>query len=219
MIRTRNTFMHENSWFLWPYLVIAIATLLVLLIFSKSEIHLFINQHHHPISDVFFKYITWLGDGNLVLLVGLFFLFFSFRKSLTILSLLIAIGLVVQPLKRFVFEDQLRPKKYFEGIYELHFIEGVKVHGFNSFPSGHATTAFGLLFLLAIYSKNKWIKVGLLALSLLAAFSRVYLSQHFLVDIFAGSLIGISLAIIANYYFSQKKAQLIYLCLISFLKK
>jgi membrane-associated phospholipid phosphatase len=65
----------------------------------------------------------------------------------------------------------------------------------NSFPSGHATTTFSLFCLLSLLAvKRGW---GWLwfALALLAAYSRVYLGQHFFGDIFAGAVIGTSASV------------------------
>jgi len=40
--------------------------------------------------------------------------------------------------------------------------------------------------------------------AILVAYSRIYLSQHFLTDVLAGSLIGVSIAMIVYYVFNTK---------------
>jgi membrane-associated phospholipid phosphatase len=72
----------------------------------------------------------------------------------------------------------------------FHQVPGVELHLLHSFPSGHATTAFALFFLLALINQNKGLQIFFLIAALIAAFSRVYLSQHFLSDVLAGSAIG-----------------------------
>ena len=68
-----------------------------------------------------------------------------------------------------------------------------------SFPSGHATTAFTLFTCLALIVPNKLLKILFFAIAALAAYSRIYISQHWLVDIFAGSIIGVTIA--TGFYF------------------
>jgi membrane-associated phospholipid phosphatase len=60
----------------------------------------------------------------------------------------------------------------------------------RSFPSGHATSAFAIFLAVALISGNRYVKVLCFIFACLVAFSRVYLSQHFLIDIIAGSMIG-----------------------------
>jgi membrane-associated phospholipid phosphatase len=62
--------------------------------------------------------------------------------------------------------------------------------GGRSFPSGHATSAFALFLCLAFLSANRYIKLISFMSACFIAFSRVYLSQHFLIDIYFGSIIG-----------------------------
>jgi membrane-associated phospholipid phosphatase len=87
---------------------------------------------------------------------------------------------------------------------QLTFVAGVDVHtGATSFPSGHTMTAFALYGLLAfLLTEKKWIGFFLSLLAIGAAISRVYLVQHFLQDIYLGSLMGFSLAVL--WYSIQK---------------
>lgn len=62
--------------------------------------------------------------------------------------------------------------------------------GQNSFPSGHATSAFAVFTCLALLTKNSYLKIIFFIIAVIAAFSRTYLSQHWLVDVTIGSLIG-----------------------------
>lgn len=180
----------KNRFFIIPYLVFILFSTYFLVFFSKAEIHIFLNDFYHPVADVFFKYITYLGDGLAVALFIIILLFISYRYFLIELASVLFTTIVVQTLKRLIFSDSLRPEKYFSGIYELHLVAGVKMHHFNSFPSGHTASAFGLFFLAALICKNNMLKLLFFVISLLTACSRVYLSQHFLVDIYFGSIIS-----------------------------
>jgi undecaprenyl-diphosphatase len=81
-----------------------------------------------------------------------------------------------------------------------------------SFPSGHATTAFAAFPILAIvvyYSSRipkvlKYILILILAIfPLVVAFSRLYLGVHYLSDVVAGAIVGLS-ATCVFYYFHSK---------------
>jgi membrane-associated phospholipid phosphatase len=123
-------------------------------------------------------------------ILGVVLLFFSIRKSVFIFSSGMLAGIIAQFLKRIIFPDMVRPVKYFEGVQELYLVEGVTVHSSFSFPSGHAATVFALCFCLSIFAKKDLVKFMLFLLAVVVAFSRVYLSQHFLNDILAGSALG-----------------------------
>lgn len=180
----------SNNFFLLPYLVVLIILFPVLLIYTKPEIHLWINQHNSPLFDWFFKHLTFLGDGLFIIIPAIILLFFSLRHFVFLVVTYFSTGLITQLLKRLFFEDVIRPSKYFHDLYSLHLVDGVNMLSGRSFPSGHSTSAFALFLCLALILRNRFVKSLCFLLACLVAFSRVYLSQHFLVDIIAGSIIG-----------------------------
>lgn len=56
--------------------------------------------------------------------------------------------------------------------------------------SVHAPSAFAVFISLALFSNKRLWQLLFTFLAMLVAFSRVYLSQHFVMDIWAGALIG-----------------------------
>ena len=179
------------------YFLLLFFGFLILLNQGKADIHLFVNQLNHPIADTFFKYITHLGDGLFSVAVIIALLFFSKRNSLMQFMAFISSGLLVQVLKRFVFKGSLRPVAFFEGIAELHLVEGVKIARLHALPSGHTATAFALFFCLIFTTRNRVLQAFYLFLALITGYSRMYLSQHFLPDVLLGSLIGVALALLS----------------------
>jgi membrane-associated phospholipid phosphatase len=180
----------NNAFFLVPYLIVLVVFVPIFLLYSKPEIHLWINQYNSDFSDWFFKHITFLGDGLFIILPVIALLFFSLRHFVYLLTAYFSTGLFAQLLKRIFFEDVVRPSRYFQDIASLHLVDGVKMLSGRSFPSGHSTSAFALFLCIALLSNNRYIKLACFILACLVAFSRVYLSQHFLIDVYFGSIIG-----------------------------
>jgi membrane-associated phospholipid phosphatase len=178
-----------NPFFLLMLPVWGIGLLLVLN-GDKLKTHLAINAWHDGFSDYFFRTITHAGDGLFMAGIGVILLFTRIRSGLMVLLTLALSGLIAQLLKKQIFYEALRPGFFFKGMDGFHQVPGVELHLLHSFPSGHATTAFALFFLLALINQNKGLQIFFLIAALIAAFSRVYLSQHFLSDVLAGSAIG-----------------------------
>ncbi len=191
-----------NRYFLIPYIFTLLACAILLIVFSKTELHILSNKAHSVFFDYFFKYLTNLGDGAMIAILFIALLFVKYRYAFAFLAGSLLTSAVVNILKKLVLHDMYRPSKYFEmyKTYQLHLVEGVKLHSLQSFPSGHTATAFNVFFMLAMLVKNKFLKLILFVLAALVAYSRVYLSQHFLIDISAGSVLGILFVLLAFWW-------------------
>jgi membrane-associated phospholipid phosphatase len=186
------------------YIILLICLGLIFLPFySKGQPEIQINHLHHPIWDIFFSWITHLGDGLILILPLVFLLFYKYCYFLLFfLASIFHLGLV-QLGKNWVFQGMPRPVEFLKDI-SFYKVPGVTLHHWGSFPSGHTATAFMLAsFLFLVLPKKFKIHVLLIGTACLVGFSRVYLMQHFLVDIWAGALIGIFSTSIA-YLIVQK---------------
>lgn len=165
----------------------------LLLLFAKEDLFLELNSLNTAVGDLAFPYITCLGEGYFSVLLVLFFLFYRYSYALISAISFIFTGIAVQFLKHIVFSDVLRPLKHFEGIADIHTVAGVGMHSFFSFPSGHSAGAFSLFFMISLIlsGKRKFLGVFLFLLAMLTGYSRIYLGQHFPVDVYAGSIIGV----------------------------
>lgn len=190
----------KERFILLIYAVTLLTISAILLLYGKTEIHMYINRHSHPIFDYLFKYITLLGDGILVLFVCCILLFYQYKISVTQAIAYALSGTITQIFKHLIFSDSPRPILYFKNHpeYILRLVEGVEPACHNSFPSGHTASAFAMFMLFAFMVKNRPLKIFLLLAALLVGYSRVYLSQHFLADITFGSLIGVASAILSS---------------------
>lgn len=166
---------------------------------GKEDAHLVLNGYHSPYLDLFFKYVTHVGHGFVPIIVFHLLLFVRYSWALGFGVSSLVMGIVVQTLKRSVFAGDHRPAMLFsEG--GLPQIEGVDLMLHHSFPSGHSATGFCLCLMLAFFSKQKWANYFFMVLALLIAFSRVYISQHFIQDTVVGSWIGLVLALLGYVF-------------------
>lgn len=192
----------RNKLFFIPYLIFLLVGAFFLLYYSKQESFLLINQHHYLFFDFFFKYFTFLGDGRFVILVIIILLFINYSQAIILAVSYLFSGAITQLLKKVFFYNNDRPISILKKEL-IHLVDGVDLHSMHSFPSGHSTSAFCLCAILAfIAPKSK----GLLyfTLAFLAAYSRIYLAQHFLEDIYVGSLVGVVVSIFVFYFLTKK---------------
>jgi len=189
--RTLQRLWGQNQGFLLPFGFGILTGLLILAIFTKEDVHLAIDAHHCRDGDMFFSLVTSLGDGWAAVALVLILLFVRYRDAILMATVNIVSALIIQLLKHGPFAGSLRPWEYFRGTNALHVVPGIDMYSFNSFPSGHAATACASCFCLSLMTPHRGMKATLAIAGLVIAFSRVYLSQHFLADVCAGALLGI----------------------------
>jgi len=187
-------------YFLVPYLLLLVFGFGYWLMHEHGDYVLLLNESHTPTGDFFFKYITHFGDGYLLAAVIAVVLILNWRAGLVFGAIGIGHSIISGVLKRVVFEGTPRPKTYFEDADFLNYVAGVSVHGFNAFPSGHTMTAFALATFVSLYFDKKWLTGTMFVLAVFAGISRVYLLQHFLIDILVGSMIGVVVTATTFYY-------------------
>ena len=181
----------QNQSFFLLYLVFLIFSLGLLVISSNQSVTLFANQHYFKLGDKLFFEVSEWANGGLFYFIVLIVFVFQKRIGLYMLYAGILGSVVAQFMKRVLFSGSERPFKYFENsAFHLHLVEGTVIKYFNSFPSGHTTTAFCLASFLSFFSKNKFVKAIFFIYAVLVAYSRMYLGQHFFIDVIAGSLVG-----------------------------
>ncbi len=198
--------LRKNAYFFLCFCFFLIVVGILLLFNEKGALELAINREHQRWLDVFFKYLTHVGDGLFYVLVIVILLIFRRRQGWIALVCFAVVGASVQFLKKLVFYQALRPKLFFGEQELLHFVEGVSVHSHESFPSGHAATAFSVFCLLSLFSKNPVWGLPLCILAILAACSRVYLLQHFILDIYVGAILGTILTLVIYHLMTRVRA-------------
>ena len=190
----------------WLTAIYLLFTAVLIAVTNHGDIVLWINARHTVQGDFFFKYWTYLGDGVLLGVVALYFLFTHLFRFYFMLIAIALQTVFVHIFKQWLFAGEPRPKVFFEGITDqLNFVEGVTVRGYDSFPSGHTASAFTLAFVLIWCTRNAWLRVLLLCAAILVGISRIYILQHFARDVFFGSAFGI-LAVVLAWFMIKKYA-------------
>ena len=201
-------FFKNNAFIFLIYFAVIFTAIYFLLSYDKSTIHIYINQLvGNKIIDAVFFYITYLGDGAVAPIIVALILVYNIRLGIYAAVSVIAATLVSTLLKFCFYDEIMRPAFIFKWYNHtpIKYVVGEHMHIHNSFPSGHSTQAFAIFMCLVFFTKNNYIKLLFFILALLTAFSRTYLSQHWLVDITVGSIIGTSFSLVFYYIFLYKK--------------
>ncbi len=181
-----------------------ISGIILLSVYHKGDFVLRLNTIANPNLDEFFKLFTHLGLGGLLAILAVVFLFVRYYYSILLIGSLICAGLFTFLLKQVVFTHMPRPIKYFEPGTITHMISGIDYHHWGSFPSGHTMTAFAGSFVLTLIIREKQWGFVFFIIAFLVGISRVYLCQHFFMDVYVGGLIGTIYTFALHYLLGYK---------------
>lgn len=180
-------------------------------ILGKVPVFLFLNHGLGNFADLLFEYITYLGDGFIWVPIAIYFIWKRRQELVLLISTISLSTLLAQGIKNFVFTAEPRPTTLITDQTLIHTVPGVELHGFYSFPSGHTTTACCVFLLACLLIPKKWIlPIGFLYL-LLVGYSRVYLAQHFPLDVGGGLIVGtisLWLSLLLQQLYNQSLKQL-----------
>jgi membrane-associated phospholipid phosphatase len=138
--------------------------------------------------------VTFVGDAGLVLCL---FLFVARRSPATIwvVSIATIIGTFLSRSIK-VYFGMLRPPAV---LAEDQFVLIGKGFEHYSFPSGHSLTIFILVSVLFYFSRSSGTRATLVALGVVVALSRVIVGVHWPIDVLAGGVLGIAIAMASIY--------------------
>jgi hypothetical protein len=164
----------------------------IVLFTDKLDFQSTLNSFNTPFLDQITPSLTHVGDGLFACgLVILMAVFFQKRSAMLLFMSYAGSSIITQILKRTLFIDSKRPMYYFDKVANYHKIDGLVYHYSNSFPSGHATTCFAIFTILAyLHAQTNLARILCFVFALLFSLTRVYLSQHFILDVIAGATIG-----------------------------
>jgi membrane-associated phospholipid phosphatase len=179
--------------------------ILIYFAFTKEQLFFAINGNNNSFLDYLFYLLTELGNTWTFIIVILISLFLPRRFTYMLLAGLAISSLLAQGLKHFVFDDAMRPLKYFQDSARVHHLVNSAFLYNHSFPSGHSVSVFTLVTLLVAVIPRRRYDLLLLFMACLTAYSRVYLGQHFFEDVVFGSVIGVFSGTIAIFIFRDDK--------------
>jgi membrane-associated phospholipid phosphatase len=213
----------QNAVFLTLSLLLALSLGLALIYIPKDELHLLLCDRHTHARDIFYRYYTTLAEWLPYVICVALLLFTKIGHGVFASTAMLLSTLLTQVCKHIV--NAPRPVTWFTEHFpdiQLPLVDGVHMNLWYSFPSGHTTSFFAMTLAVCILitkslsAKQSYSVSGLSAISVqlllffaatLGAYSRIYLSQHFAMDVFAGLLVGIlsTLASYAIFYRFQDK--------------
>lgn len=169
---------------------------------QRADAILILNQYYNSISLPFFRFMTrmaeWVG-----FTVPLLFLviFKSYRHQLGFVMVGLLTLALVTFFKEVVYHDAIRPIVYLENMgIPLPNHPEITLNRKHSFPSGHTTAGFAYFFFVALSAEKKFFSFLFLIIAMLIGLSRVFLAQHFVIDVVAGSTLGVFIATTVYYF-------------------
>ncbi|REH00091.1 phosphatase PAP2 family protein [Flavobacterium aquicola] len=200
----------KNNFFYISVLLLIIACSLFLCIYSRAEGFVLMNSFHSTALTIFFKNITYCGDGLFTLILfAIIMFFFKKHRELGLLLLIgyLSSGILSQIIKNFVFSP--RPNAYFAYYHpNYHLDTFLKIKSYRSFPSGHTASVFAMSTILTNYFKKRYLYPLLLLFAVTIGYSRIYLAQHFLIDVLAGAIIGVLSGTFCILWYSKNKIKI-----------
>jgi len=186
--------------------IVCLALLITILSFDKKGSFLFLQTSHTVVSDSFMAMLTNLAHGSFVLIIVLILTIVQKARLSIILLVGFALsGIIVQTIKNTIYKNEPRPVEWFANQnYKLEVPENLSPHMKNSFPSGHSATAASLFAFLAFRFRKSSIQVVFAIAMFTVAYTRIYLFEHFPVDVLIGICIGLVTQIGVEYYFKDK---------------
>lgn len=149
----------------------------------------------HPTLDRLMPLVTDAGNYRLPFIVGAVLILFVGRlRGLRFLVLAVVSVVVADAIGTYVFKHvflRTRPCIALEGVRLL-----VGCVNSPSFPSNHAVNASALATLVALYMPRLGLPAA--AMAMLVGYSRPYTGAHYPLDVLAGSVLGIAVALVLS---------------------
>lgn len=192
----------SNNLYFSVFTTLVTGALVIVSMQEKGDFIVSLNAFSSPLLNVIFEYITMIGDGIFIIsLAFICLLFYKLNTGISLLFSYLGSGLIAQVMKRTL--EFPRPKGYLENFQELILNDGYYYATTLSFPSGHTTSVFAMMTFFALIIENKNLKIACLVIAILGGVSRMYLLQHFLMDVTAGAIIGTFFGILSYQLLSK----------------
>lgn len=175
---------------------------------TRETIFLWLNHDLGKRGDFVFNFMSYLAEGWIwipyfILLSGWFK-----KDGLFILLNFLLSTLLTQIPKNFIWDKVSRPMASSLPHEKIHTVNGVEMHLWNSFPSGHTATAFTLFLVTVYFFPRKMILLFGFLYAVACGYSRVYLGQHFPIDVAGGITVALITILLSIYIRKNEKTNL-----------
>lgn len=174
--------------------------------FGRDQLHLMINQFHIKPLDYFFDYYTEIGTSGLFIFLIIYTIFKSNWITLGyLIGTEIIAGTINLIIKKTFFKAVYRPAYYFQQKQiNLYLIDNYKMQKVYTFPSGHSLMAIVIAMTMCTMTKNRALQFLFILNFVVIAYSRMYLSKHFMIDTIGGATLAFFTFIFVYYLLNNQ---------------
>lgn len=195
------------SIFLGLYALFFVAGAVVISLTKRGDVVMLINRYSRIEWDGMVTFITDIGLGGYMALLAGLLAFWRVRYAAVAFLNLLFVAIFTNVLKEiFKSGGWTRPLHHF--LYDdfTRFIYTAEINYYSTFPSGHSMAIFSMMAVLAFISGNRIASTFLFIFAVMVGFSRIYLLQHFFIDVYAGAFLGVFSAVLAWWLCETKFA-------------
>jgi membrane-associated phospholipid phosphatase len=174
-----------------------ITLILLSFIIGKEDFFLLLNGDLGNFTDFFFSIWANAGDGFIWIPVFTVTLIYKKKYIPFLLATIVWSTAITQSSKQLFFKSENRPTVVITNGAYIHKVPGIEIHTSNTFPSGHTATAFSLFLFCCFILHNKWVVPIGFTYAALGGYARIYVAQHFPIDVAAGIITAICSIILA----------------------
>ena len=128
-----------------------------------------------------FKQLTELGSLTIVSVIIIFSYFYDQTLAYDMLIGVVAVTIISLLIKALTYKERPTKQKF------SNLIERIDA---SSFPSVHSARIAIVAFWLSVYSDALILKIFIISIAVLVAYSRIYLKKHYYVDVIAGIVLA-----------------------------
>ena len=148
-----------------------------------------------PLFDIIFQWITYFGEEILFMIIALGMFWCIDKKTGYLLLYVSFLGNILNTFLKILF---LVPRPWVLN-KDFTIVESARAGATGySFPSGHTQNSAGMFLGIAWSRKDRWVRIVCVVLTLLVAFSRMYLGVHTPADVLVS--LGIALLLVSAGY-------------------
>jgi len=139
------------------------------------------SKNFKSIIDTAFKQLTEIGSLTIIAVIIVFTYFYDKTLAYNIFIGVAAVTLISLIIKAVSYKSRPNKQKYHT------LIERIDA---SSFPSVHSARISILAFWLVLYSNILLLKIFIILIAVLIAYSRIYLKKHYYSDVIAGIILA-----------------------------